>query len=109
MTIQLFNIITKYITDFMVCILYVFNAPRYIGPEGAKITIIRSVWDMDAGWPKEACIWCGAHWRHLANTTEPSSAVTIFSNDIKIATLDQNRKKIESSILPSQGYDFHES
>jgi len=37
------------------------------------------------------------------------SAVTIFSNDIKIAILDQNRKKIESSILPSQSHDFHES
>jgi len=37
------------------------------------------------------------------------SAVTIFSNDIEIATLDQNRKKIEWSILPSQSYNFHES
>jgi len=37
-----------------------------------------------------------------------ASAVTIFSNDIEIATLDQNRKKIESSILPSESYDFHE-
>jgi len=35
--------------------------------------------------------------------------VTIFSNDIEIAILDQNRKKIESSILPSQSYGFHES
>jgi len=27
--------------------------------------------DVDSGWPKEACIRWGAHWRHLANTTEP--------------------------------------
>ena len=37
------------------------------------------------------------------------SAVTIFSNDIEIAILDQNRKKIEWMILPTQSYDFHES
>jgi len=41
--------------------------------------------------------------------TIDTSAVTIFLNDIQIATLDQNRKKIESSILPSQSYNFHES
>jgi len=46
--------------------------------------------------------------RHLGTIAQLCSAVTIFSNDIEIATLDQNRKKIESSILPSESYDFHE-
>ena len=27
---------------------------------------------MDSGWPKEACIRWGAHWRNLANTIESS-------------------------------------
>jgi len=31
-----------------------------------------AVWDLDLGGPKEARIRWGAHWRHLANTTEPS-------------------------------------
>jgi len=31
-----------------------------------------AVWDVDSGGRKEACIRWGAHWRHLANTTEPS-------------------------------------
>ena len=32
---------------------------------------------MDSGKPKKACIRWGAHWRYLANTTEPS----IFGGD----------------------------
>jgi len=31
-----------------------------------------AVWDLDSGGPKKACIRWGAHWRHLANTIEPS-------------------------------------
>ena len=32
-----------------------------------------AVWGMDSGGPKEACVrWGSAHWRNLANTTEPS-------------------------------------
>ena len=31
-----------------------------------------AVWNVDSGWSKEACIRWGAHWRHLANTIEPS-------------------------------------
>jgi len=27
---------------------------------------------VDSGEPKEACVRWDAHWRHLANTTEPS-------------------------------------
>ena len=34
------------------------------------------------------------------------SAVTIFTIEIEITIFDQNRKKIESSILLSQSYDF---
>jgi len=31
-----------------------------------------AVWDMDSGGPKETCARWGSHWRHLANTIEPS-------------------------------------
>ena len=31
-----------------------------------------AVWVEDSGGPKDACIRWGAHWRHLANTTEQS-------------------------------------
>jgi len=38
-----------------------------------------------------------------------NSAVTIFAIEIEITIFDQNRKEIESSILLSHSYDFHES
>jgi len=31
-----------------------------------------AIWDLNLGWPKEALLGGGAHWRHLAITTEPS-------------------------------------
>jgi len=31
-----------------------------------------TIWVVDSGWPKEACITLGAHWRNLANTIESS-------------------------------------
>jgi len=31
-----------------------------------------AVWGMDTGGPKKVCVRRGTHWRHLANTTEPS-------------------------------------
>jgi len=31
-----------------------------------------AVWVVESGGPREACIKRGAHWRHLANNTEPS-------------------------------------
>jgi len=31
-----------------------------------------TVWDVDSGGSKEACVIWGAHWRHLANTIEAS-------------------------------------
>ena len=30
------------------------------------------LWIRVGVWPKEACVTWGAHWRHLANTIEPS-------------------------------------
>jgi len=36
-----------------------------------------AVWDVDSDGPKEACIRLGAHWRPLANTTEPSCAAVM--------------------------------
>jgi len=33
---------------------------------------IDAFWEVDSSWSKEAHIRWGAHWRHLANMTEPS-------------------------------------
>ena len=34
-------------------------------------TDLGAIWVVDLYGPSEACVTCGAHWRHMANTIEP--------------------------------------
>ena len=36
------------------------------------LTVRDAVWDMDSGGPRKHVLHGGAHWRHMANKTEPS-------------------------------------
>ena len=40
-------------------------------PHKNGLTDRDAVWVVDSGGPAEVCITWGAHWRNLANTTEP--------------------------------------
>jgi len=53
-------------------VVSVFLSVTIVSPAKTAEPIKTVIWDVDLGGPKEPCIKWGAHWRHLANMTEPS-------------------------------------
>ena len=66
--------------------------------------IVTPFWARLAQWAPKTCIKCGAHWRHLANTIDPSvrdgDAALLICSSVPFNLLSKN-VKVAHARLPS--------